>query len=292
MAPRKGIGLKFLLMPLATMLQFFLPRWLAIRAAIFFGNVGFRLMKKQRERICENLGHIWQHNATPQKIRNYARRTFVNYAIYITDLLRAPILTKKKLLSWVQFEGDENLRCALAKGKGVILCTVHIGNWDLAGVFLTRIGFKLVAAVEPIPEGVTEAFNRYRRVGGMEVIPFTATDSMTQALAKKKALVLLADRDLTGRGIELPCFDSKRSFPKGPAVLALRYKVPVLFGYFILSPQKGRLYRSVIEPEFNSFETGNFKQDVYNLTQMIAQRINQLISEYPDQWFVFQAEWQ
>ncbi|MDH5186027.1 MAG: lysophospholipid acyltransferase family protein [candidate division WOR-3 bacterium] len=278
-------------MPIATIFQFLLPRWLAIRLAVVLGNICFILMKQRRERIYDNLGYILGSTAV-KNIRHYARKLFVNYAICMTDLLRAPLLTKEKLLAMIRFNDYNNFNQALAKGKGAILCTAHIGNWDLAGVFLSRIGYPLVAAVEPIGQGMTEAFNRYRGTTGMKLVSLNDTHNLVKSLTEKKVLVLLADRDLTGHGIELPVFDAKRSFPKGPAIFALRYNIPILFGYFVLNSKQNKPYFCGIEPEINFPKTDKFKQDVYTLTEIIAKRINRLIQEYPDQWFVFQADWQ
>jgi len=277
-------------MSLATLLQFILPRWFSIQIAKILAIISFHILKNRRERIYKNLAHILGSSANSKKLKFYGLRTFINYSICLTDLLRAPLLTKEQLLSMVQFEG-ENFNRALLKKKGVVLCTAHIGNWDFAGVFMSKLGYKLVAVVEPIPQGFTEVMNRYRGLGGMELIPFTNKNNMDKALEQKKILVLLADRDLTNRGFELSAFNAKRSFPKGPAAFAIKFQVPIMFGYLLLNPEHGRPYHGVIEPEINYIETGDFKQDVYDLTQIIAQRINQLIAKYPDQWFVFRADW-
>lgn len=289
MKNQKRVDLKIKLMPLATLLQIFLPRWLTVWFATLLGNLFFLVESKRRNRIYENLNHILGSKATAQEKQRYARQLFVNYSKCLADLLRVPLLTKEKLVSMVEFDGLENFNQTLAKGKGAVLITAHIGNWDLAGVYMSRLGYKLIAVVEPIPKGVSAAMNRYRGLGGMELVPLTDKDTMNQILIQKKVLVLLADRDLTGRGLELTFFDAKRSFPKGPAAFALKYKVPLVFGYFILN--KGKPYQGVIEPEIIFNETGNFYQDVCNLTEQIVQRIKWLIAEHPDQWFVFKADW-
>jgi KDO2-lipid IV(A) lauroyltransferase len=285
----KSVDLKVKLMSLATLLQISLPRWFMVWLATLLGNLFFLIEKNRRNLIYENMNHILGSKATAQKKKRYTRQLFINYSICMADLLRAPLLTKEKLLSMVEFQGIENFDKALAKGEGAVLITAHIGNWDLAGVYMSHLGYKLIAVVEPIPKGVSAAMNRYRGLGGMELVPLTDKDIMNQVLVQKKVLVLLADRDLTGRGFELTFFDAKRYFPKGPAALALKYKVPLVFGYFILD--KGKPYKGVIEPEIIYKETGEFYQDVNNLTELIVQRINRLVAEHPDQWFVFKADW-
>lgn len=286
----RTIKMKILLMSIATLLQFIFPRWFSIQIAKILGIISFYILKKRRARIYKNLNHILDLSDDSEKLKFYAQRTFINYSICLADLLRAPLLTKEQLLSMVQFD-SENLDRVILEEKGLVLCTAHIGNWDLAGIFMSKLGYELSAVVEPIPQGFTEAMNRYRGLGGMELIPFTDKNNMDEALEQRRILVLLADRDLTNRGFELPAFNAKRSFPKGPAAFAIKFQVPIILGYLLLNPKYGRPYLGVIEPKINFVETGNFKQDVYNLTLIIAQRINQLIAKYPDQWFVFKADW-
>jgi KDO2-lipid IV(A) lauroyltransferase len=287
---KRAIKLKIMLMSIATLLQFIFPRWYSIQIAKILGIISFFTLKKHRERIYKNLTHILGPSIRQKNLNFYALRTFINYSICMADLLRAPILTKEQLLSMVQFD-SENFNRVLNKEKGLVLCTAHIGNWDLAGIFMSKLGYELTAVVEPIPQGFTEAMNRYRGLGGMELISFTDKNNMDKVLEQRKILVLLADRDLTNRGFELPAFNAKRSFPKGPAAFAIKFQVPIMLGYLLLNQKPGRPYLGVIEPKINFAETGNFKQDVYNLTLIIAQRINQLIAKYPDQWFVFKADW-
>ena len=284
------IKLKIRLMSLATLIQFILPRWFSVQVAKILGFLSYHILRNQRARIAKNLSHILPPPISKKTIVKYTRQTFINYAICLADLLRSPVLKKDQIISLVQVN-LENFDRSVAEGNGVVLSSAHIGNWDFAGMFLSKLGYKLVAVTEPIPSGFTEAMNRYRGLGGMKLVSLTDKDQMNQSLERKSTLVLLADRDLTGKGFELPCFDAKRSFPKGPAAFALKYKAPLLLGYLILNPKPGRPYLGVIEPEIQYSETGDFKQDVYNLTQILSQRINKIIAQYPDQWFVFKADW-
>ncbi len=186
-----------------------------------------------------------------------------------------------------------NINRILREKSGVILVTGHIGNWDLAGVFLSALGYPISAVVEPIPRGWTKTFNRYRGACAMETIPIPEHERIKRALEKARILALVADRDLTGKGIICPAFDAKRSYPKGPAVYALRYNVPIVIGYFIRQQRKNHPpYLGIIEPPIEFQPSGDLNNDIVNLTNIIAQHLNRLISHYPDQWLVFNAEWQ
>lgn len=279
------------LMPLGTLIQFMLPRFLAVRIALLLGKLAFRLNNRQRLRLIENYRHILGPDAPEKKILQTARQAFENMAIFYADLLRIPVMKKRAALL-----GELNRKQfdrVLSKGKGAILVTGHIGNWDLAGVFLTALGYPLSAVVEPVPGGWMKTFNRYRKALAMETIPIPERYRIIQALEKKRILALVADRDLTGRGIICPAFDAKRSFPKGPAVYSLRYNIPIVIGYFVRQSTKNRPpYLGVISGPIEFNPTGDLDADIVSLTQIIAQNLNQIIKQYPEQWLVFNAGWQ
>ncbi len=278
------------LMPLATAAQFFLPRWLLLPVVHLAGILAYRFNHGQRNRLIENYRHIFGPDAPKELLKRTARQAFINLAIGYMDLLRTPVL-KKRVTSLADFDLT-HLDKVLAKGKGVVLVTGHLGNWDLAGVFMTAQGYPLSAVVEPIPAGWTKTFNRYRSVTNMETIPIPDRRAITSAIHRHRLLTLVADRDLTGHGILCPSFDAYRSFPKGPAAYALKHRLPILIGYFVFQNRPGHPpYTGIVEPPLQFEPSGSLSADIDNFTRLIASHLNRIISRYPDQWLVFRAGW-
>ncbi|MGQ9678475.1 MAG: lysophospholipid acyltransferase family protein [bacterium] len=279
------------LMPLGTLIQFILPRFLAVQIALLAGKIAFRINSRQRLRLLENYRHILGSGAPEKLLDQTARQAFENMAVFYADLLRIPVI-KKRVAFIGEFDRKE-FDQILSRGKSVILVTGHIGNWDLAGVFLTALGYPLSAVVELVPGGWTRTFNRYRKTLAMETIPIPERHKLIRALKKHRVVVLVADRDITNRGILCPAFDAQRSFPKGPAVYSLRYKIPIVIGYFVRQRKRNRPpYVGVISRPIEFKPTGDINFDITSLTQIIAQKLNQIIKKYPDQWLVFNAGWQ
>ncbi|MEO0010259.1 MAG: lysophospholipid acyltransferase family protein [candidate division WOR-3 bacterium] len=278
------------LMPLGTLLQFMLPRWLVTKIAIFIGGLACRLNPRKREKLIENYRHILGRQRSQAELTQIACQAFKNLALFYADLLRVPVM-KKKIVLLGTFD-PRNINRVLKQNRSAILVTAHIGNWDLAGVFLTALGYPLSAVVEPIPGGWTKTFDRYRRACAMETIPIPEHNRINRAIERGKIVALVADRDLTGHGILCPAFDAYRFFPKGPAVYALRHRIPVVIGYFIYQKRKNLPpYIGVIEPPIEFQPTANMDEDIHRLTSIIASKLNQIISSYPDQWLVFNADW-
>lgn len=278
-------------MPVATCFQFFLPRWFVVPLARLAGRLAFRLNRGQRERICVNLRHTLGPAASEGQVESAARRTFEHLAASYADMLRAPVL-RKRVTGLADFDRT-GLDQMMASGKGGVLVTGHIGNWDLAGVYLTALGYPLSAVVEPIPAGWTRTFNRYRCLTDMEAIPIPDRPAIARAIARRRLLTLVADRDLTGHGVPCPAFGAVRSFPRGPAAYALKYDLPVCIGFFVFQSKPGRPpYFGRVDPPLRFKPTGNTAADIETFTRLIANRLNEFIRQYPDQWLAFRAGWQ
>ena len=109
------------------------------------------------------------------------------------------------------------------------------------------------------------------------------------ALRKNKLLVLLGDRDITGTGVEVNFLGGKYKLPQGPALLSLRTGAPVVFGFFY---RVGFRYIAEATGPIKYKPTGNLREDAKNLTQLIANGLEAHIRRYPEQWYVFQMDWQ
>ena len=183
-----------------------------------------------------------------------------------------------------------NLLKALDAHRGVILVTAHLGNYELAGSYIAAQGLPISAVTEEIPGEHTKAINRIRRRFGMGVIGYSNIPKMIETVREGKILVLLADRDLGGKGIKVKFGERLRRVPTGPAILALRSGALLQTGYFVFQ-KKERRYLCVINPAIDLGVSGSLQQKISLLTEAVTEELVAAIRSYPDQWFVFQDEW-
>jgi Kdo2-lipid IVA lauroyltransferase/acyltransferase len=278
------------LMPLGTLLQFMLPRWVAARIAYLAGVLTYHFDRRGRERFMDNCRHVMGADTPELELRAAARRLFVHLVTNYLDLLRVPVL-KRRVTTLVEFDR----RVAdqwMAEGRGVVIVTAHLGNYDLAGTYLAALGYPISAVIEPVPRGWAKTFNRYRGATAMETIPLTDRSAIARALLRHRMLALVSDRDLTGNGILCPAFDSYRHYPKGPAAYALRLKSRLVVACCVFQHKPGRPpYLIELEPlEF--VPTGDMDVDVPAYTRSIAAAVNEMIRKHADQWLVFNTGWQ
>ena len=116
------------------------------------------------------------------------------------------------------------LRESLA-GPGLVLVLPHMGSWDFAGAWCTRVGIKVLSVAERLPRGVYERFRDAREGMGMDILPVGQPDLMRELVAsvrRGEAVCLLSDRDLSGRGVQAtwPGGNCIVNVPSGPALLS------------------------------------------------------------------------
>jgi KDO2-lipid IV(A) lauroyltransferase len=277
-------------MPLGTIVQFMLPRWVMVRIARVVGNLNYHSNRRGREKFIENCRHILPPGTSESEIRATARRLFFHYALNVLDLVRTPVM-RRRVTAMVEFDSREADRVA-AGNRGVVVVTGHLGNHELAGVFIAASGYPMSAVVEPVPHGWVETYNRYRTATAMETIPIPDRKAMIRALKQRRMLALVSDRDLTGNGILCPAFDSYRYYPKGAAVYALRYDIPVIVAAMVFQHEPGRRPYRLVYRQVEYTPTVGTNDDVAAFTRLIAAELNDLIRRFPDQWLVFRGAWQ
>jgi lauroyl/myristoyl acyltransferase len=272
------------LIPYLSFIQRSLPKEAREPLAECLGKALSLLQRKRRKMAAYNLKRLGIARA-----EEVSRKTILNWSMCVADQLRSLWFSKTELQGMVDDRWSYNLEEALARNRGVVLITAHLGNYELAGSYLASFGLPIHAVVEEIPGGHTDAVNRIRRRFGMGVIGYSDIHEMIKILRAGNILVLLADRNIGEKGIDVRFGASTRRLPVGPAFLALRTGALVQTGYFVRVKGEKR-YLCVIHPALDLKPAGALEQKAKLLTRKISEELVSAIRSYPDQWFVFQNE--
>ncbi|CAN5758890.1 phosphatidylinositol mannoside acyltransferase [soil metagenome] len=197
---------------------------------------------------------------------------------------------------WAGFEcvGLEHLRSARDAGDGVVLALPHLGNWEAAALIAVHLDLPLIAVAERLPNPhVTAWFTRQRSMFGIDVVLTGSGPSsrrrIAESLSEGKAVALLCDRDLTGRGVAVEFWGEETTLPAGPIALAHRAGSPVIpVGVYF---QEGRGHRAVLHPPLEFDRTGPTAEVVARGTQSLARVFEVIIAEDPSQWHLVQPNW-
>jgi KDO2-lipid IV(A) lauroyltransferase len=221
------------------------------------------------------------------------REAFRLYARYWHETFLVARWDDEEILRRFRVEGMDRLDGAIERGGGAILVLPHMGNWDAAGRYMAAAGRPVVSVVEQLrPRRLFELFLEHRRELRMDIAGSSGDGRVGRRLpaelASNRVVALVADRDLSGRGVEVDFFGRARRLPAGPALLALGTGAPLIVAA-VYTTHGG--WRCVLGPPISAEPTGDRRSDVATLTRRIAQELERAISAAPADWHLFQPGW-
>lgn len=183
-------------------------------------------------------------------------------------------------------------------GRGALVVTGHLGNWELAGAAAAGLGIPVSAVVKgQRNQRVDRHLAAVRRSLGVEPIAMRwAGRGVPKALDAGRAVALVADQDARDRGVVVPFLGRPASTFRGPAALALRHDVPLLFGTMVREGEGWRLGLEPVEAESSRpTDEGSVPAtddgSVRALTRAWVAKLEREVRERPEQYFWFHRRW-
>jgi KDO2-lipid IV(A) lauroyltransferase len=226
------------------------------------------------------------------KVRRVARAAYDHLGRTAVEAALLPRLSRADVLSLFDGEGDWPLLAAAhAAGRGVIVVTGHIGNWELAGAYIAARG----VPVEGVARSMTNPlFDRYltstREAAGLSVIrDADAVRRIPRALKAGHVVALVADQGTKGMASTyVPFFGRMAKTPRGPGVFGIRMGVPIFVGTVIRLPSGS--YRPLVE-RVEVVETGNREHDVDAVVANYTNVLERWVRQYPEQYLWHHRRW-
>ncbi|MDP1821046.1 MAG: phosphatidylinositol mannoside acyltransferase [Acidimicrobiales bacterium] len=267
------------------------PNPVATRAVRGLGRIAARRLPEKRRIAARNIQRA-RPDLTGRALERAVTETFESYARYYLESFRLPGTSAADLDAGFSTEGYEHIEAARAAGKGAIMALPHLGGWEWAGLWLSRVrDIPVTVVVERLdPPSLFEWFVELRHQFGMEVVALgpEAGTATSRALKANHLLALLCDRDLAGTGPEVEFFGERTTLPGGPATLALRTGAPILpTAIYFDGPRR----HAVVKPPLDTARRGGLREDVARITQDVAHALEDLIRAAPQQWHLLQPNW-
>ncbi len=251
-----------------------------------------RFSPDERVMVERNLRRVHGSSIDDDEIDAMVAEVFENYGRYWLDSLRLSRLSPEQIDDGFSYEGLHHLFEPLDAGVVPIVAMPHLGGWEWAAAWLTKVHRWPVASVAERlePPEVYEWFLQFRRELGMEIVALgpSAGAEIANKLAGGSIISLLADRDISGDGIEVEFFGERTRIPGGPAVLALRSGAPLIPAAAFF---EDRHCHAVVLPPIDTERRGKLRADLTPVTQDLATALEVLIRRAPEQWHLLQPNW-
>jgi Kdo2-lipid IVA lauroyltransferase/acyltransferase len=253
----------------------------------FMARVTFVLLWKYRVRMHENLAlALGSEISDAAERRVLVWRAWQSFARALLDTIAVLHDPPEKIVSKIALEGEEHIKRALEKGKGVVALSAHLGSFTLIGARLAAAGYPFSVVVkQPADERFARLIDGYRTRIGIHTISAKprreAVRGILKALRKNCIVLVIADEFKSGDVI-VDFFGLRVPAPRGPAALALRTGA-VTLPMFATRREQGRLVLSVGAP-IEPIEREDVEQSVVATTALYTRHLEAAIRRFPDQW--------
>jgi KDO2-lipid IV(A) lauroyltransferase len=227
-----------------------------------------------------------------KEVTGIAKGVYRHFATVAAEFFDMPYITKENIDKWGYVEGLEHYEAAIAKGKGVLSIVAHFGNWEILPVGIPIYAKPIHIVYRPLDNPVIDNMVEYVRTkAGNELIPKGGSGKRIMDLLKENQIVgILSDQNVDLlEGVFVDFFGRPACTGKGLAVMAMRSGAPVIA--IFPARQKSGKYKAIVKPAIEAVCTGDYDADILTNTQRFTKVIEDIVREYPDQWFWFHQRW-
>ena len=217
---------------------------------------------------------------------------YVNFGKSTAEFVRLPVMASK-LDQIMTVNGEDNLREAYEAGKGVLIVTAHLGNWEYAGAWCAQSGYQINGlGTDQRDERITALIMELRNAGGMKALG-KASDlkAMIKALQRGEIIAVPVDQDAKRAGVVSPFLGYPASTPVGMAKLADKLGCAVVPAFCVrwLGTQKLELH---FHPALKGRDGKPYGKDLQESIDDCNELMSEWIRKYPDQWMWMYPRWE
>jgi Kdo2-lipid IVA lauroyltransferase/acyltransferase len=212
---------------------------------------------------------------------------FLSVGRIMASVAKFPSITRANVHEWIRYDGLENFVAAQAKGRGVLVATAHLGNWELSAFSHALMTAPMHIVVRPLDNPRLDAFvERRRALSGNHIIQKTeAARKILKALAAGDAVGILIDQNTTpAEGVFIDFFGRKACAGTAFVKFAHHTGAAVVPGYALWSEHEQK-YVLRFDPEIP------MTADVESDTQHVHAALEHVIRAHPDQWLWIHRRW-
>jgi Kdo2-lipid IVA lauroyltransferase/acyltransferase len=251
----------------------------------------YHLSAKKRLIVLHNLQRSFPEKDVKEIIK-IAKGVYRHFAIVAAEFFDMPFITKENIHKWVEIEGLEHAQAALAQEKGALSIVAHFGNWELLTIAIPMFFRPIYIVYRPLDNPVIDNMVEYvRTIQGNGLIPKGGSGKKVMELLKENQIIgILSDQNVAAyEGVFVDFFGRPACTGVGLAVMAMRSGAPVVPVF--MARQKSGKYKLIFKPFMEAVCTDNYQADLQFNTERFTKIVEEIVREYPDQWFWFHQRW-
>jgi KDO2-lipid IV(A) lauroyltransferase len=255
------------------------------------GSLGYRPLGIRRHVVQRQIAAAFP-DLSVADVAALARRAYAHLGRSSIETALLPSIGQQGVLDMVESaEGFELIDEAMAQGRGAVLVTGHLGNWELAGAYVAARGVPMDVIVRTQANPLFDAYiNETRATLGMTVVrDFEAARRTPRSLREGRAVAFVSDQGVRGLASTfVPFFGRPAKTPRGAAVFAMKYDTPTLF-VTALRQRSGK-YRVSVE-RVPIVRTGDRDADIDAIVASYTAILERWIRTAPEQYFWHHRRW-
>ena len=268
-----------------------LPLDLGHAIARRLADLGYRRNVQAVRGLRANISRAMGASASAARVDGAVRQAYRTLLSNYFDLFRLPALSAEQLRALIPVSGWEIVQAARALGRGVILCSAHLGHVEAAVQIVTLKGLPTLGPAEHIrPERLYRYLVSLRTRHGIRLIP---TDGpmlgLFRTLRRGEAVGLALDRDVTGTGVQVMVCGEPAHVPDGYARVAARTGSPIVIGFCYRQPG-GRVWAE-LGPSFVPDPVADREETYRAALNFGVQALERAITAHPEQWVLTTPLW-
>jgi KDO2-lipid IV(A) lauroyltransferase len=273
-----------------------MPTGVAMAVGTLAARLAWPLARETRRRMLAHLEVAFPERS-PAEREAIARDCLLHLAWLVAEVVTVRRL-HARLAEYVSFApgAEERLRAALARGRGIVYATGHVGNWELMARRVASGGIPsaTIAKASGDPR-ITALLEEIRAEGGFETLwredPATAR-AMIRCFKQGKLLGLLIDQDTRVQGVFVPFFGKPAYTPRAAGDLAMRFRAPVVVGWCRRrGPRRGDGHEiQVVDVPYDP-EAADAGAEALRITAACTAQIERAIRLNPPEWVWMHERW-
>lgn len=273
-------------------LVFLLPSPILRPFFIALARLYFKLSKKRRENLLTNLNLAFEESLSKDEKLKIAKRCYENFALFLgLGFLQNQNASKKSVLAKTSFKNEKFFTDALASGRGVIVATAHLGQWELFSLAMAaRYGGIAIVGRSVDSKAINAILQRHRSQFNIELIEKSgAAKGILKALKAGKTVGILVDQNTAkDEGVEVSFFGKRALHTPAASVLALKTGA-LIVPAFIRNLKNGTSeieFNQPIDLELLATQLGKDKA-ILSATQAQASSCEAAVRKAVDEYFWF-----